>query len=71
MGNRVLVMEVVGEPESGAVVTSRRIPVLSGMGSTDYACGACQVVIASSLKLGEIDGAMIRCPACGRVNRPR
>lgn len=64
-------MEVVGEPDSGAVVTSRRIPVLSGTGSTDYACGACQVVIASSLKLGEIDGAMIRCPACGRVNRPR
>lgn len=72
MANRTILMELVGEPDSGAaVVTSRGLPVLSGTGSTDYACGACQVVIAASLKLGEIDGAMIRYPACGRVNRPK
>ncbi|HEY6005673.1 MAG TPA: hypothetical protein VIV57_22525 [Anaeromyxobacter sp.] len=72
MGNRTLVMELVGEPDSGAaVVSSRKVPVLSGTGSVDYACGACQTVIAASLKLGEIDGAMIRCSACGRVNRPK
>lgn len=72
MGNRVMVMELVGEPDAGAaVVTSRKLPVLSGTGSTDYACGGCQTVIAASLQLGEIDGAMIRCPACGRVNRPK
>jgi DNA-directed RNA polymerase subunit RPC12/RpoP len=72
MPNRTLVMELVGEPDSGAaVVTSRSLPVLSGTGSTDYACGACQAVLAASLKLGEIEGAMIRCPACGRVNRPK
>ncbi len=71
MANRLLVMEIVGDPDSGPVVTSRSVPVLSGTGSTDYACGACQTVIAVSLKLGEIDGAMIRCPRCGRVNRPK
>ncbi len=72
MPNRVLVLELVGEPEPGAaVVTSRSLPVLSGAGSTDYTCGACQAVLAASVKLGEIDGAMIRCPACHRVNRPR
>ncbi|HEY6098416.1 MAG TPA: hypothetical protein VIW03_03240 [Anaeromyxobacter sp.] len=72
MPNRTIPMELVGDPDSGAaVVTSRKLPVLSGTGSTDYACGACQAVIAASLKLGEIDGAMIRCPACGRVNRPK
>ncbi len=65
-------MDLVGEPDSGAaVVSSRKLPVLSGSGSTDYACGACQTVLAASLKLGEIDGALIRCTACGRVNRPK
>jgi hypothetical protein len=72
MANRVIVMELVGEPDSGAaVVASRSLPVLSGTGSTDYACGACQAVLAASLKLGEIDGALLRCTKCGRVNRPK
>ena len=72
MANRTLVMELVGDPDSGAaIVRSRSLPVLTGTGSTDYACGACQAVLAASLKLGEIDGAMIQCPACGRVNRPK
>jgi DNA-directed RNA polymerase subunit RPC12/RpoP len=72
MPNRTVVMELVGEPEPGAaVVASRSLPVLSGTGSTDYVCGACQTVLGASLKLGEIDGALIRCTKCGRVNRPK
>ncbi len=70
MANRKIAMELVGEPDSSAtIVTARKLPALSGNGTTDYTCAACQAVIAESLKLGEIDGAMFRCPACGRVNR--
>lgn len=70
MANRTIAMELVGEPDSGAtVITARSLPALSGTGSTDYACGGCHAVIAASLRPGEIDGVMFRCPGCGRVNR--
>jgi hypothetical protein len=70
MANRTIAMELVGEPDSAStVVTARTLPALSGNGSTDYTCGGCHVVIAASLKLGEIDGVLFRCPGCGRVNR--
>lgn len=63
-------MKLVGEPDSGAtVIAARSLPALRGTGSTDYTCGGCQAVIAASLREGEIDGVMFRCPGCGRVNR--
>lgn len=63
-------MELVGEPDSGAtIIQARSLPAVSGAGSTDYTCAACQVVIAASMKLGEVDGVMFRCPGCGRINR--
>ncbi len=65
-------MELVAEPDSSAtVITARSLPALTGNGSTDYACGGCHVVIAASLRQGEIDGVMFRCPGCGRVNRAK
>jgi DNA-directed RNA polymerase subunit RPC12/RpoP len=73
MAERTILMELVAEPEPGTatVIVSRTTPALRGNGSTDYVCGACQAVIGASLRPGEIDGVIFRCPACGRVNRAR
>ena len=70
MANRRISMELISEPE-GAVIRSRSAPALTGTGSIDHACGGCDVVIAASMKEGEIAGVAFRCPACGRVNRSR
>lgn len=63
-------MELVGEPDSSAtIINSRKLPAVTGDGSTDYTCGGCNVVVAASMRPGEVDGVLFRCPSCGRVNR--
>ena len=72
MAERTILMKLVAEPEPGTtVIVSKTTPALRGNGSTDYVCGACQAVIGASLRPGEIDGVIFRCPGCGRVNCAR
>ncbi len=71
MANRRISMELIPEPESGAVIRSRTAPAVRGTGSIDHVYGGCGVVIAESKKEDEISGVAFRCPACDRVNRSR
>ncbi len=69
MANRTIAMELAAPDEGATIITARTLPAVSGNGSTDYTCAGCNAVIAASLKPGEIDGVLFRCPGCGRVNR--
>jgi len=71
VANRRISMELIADPESGAVIRSSTTPAVRGAGSIDHACGGCGALIAESMKDGEIAGVAFRCPACGRANRAR
>jgi uncharacterized ferredoxin-like protein len=64
-------MELFSEPPGARVVSSRTAPALSGDGPIDYVCQACGTVICQSMREGELDGVLFRCPQCLRVNRVR
>lgn len=64
-------MELYSEPPGARVISSRSAPTLTGDGVTDYVCQACGTVICRSMREGEVDGVLFRCPECLRVNRVR
>ncbi len=64
-------MELYSEPPGARVIQSRTAPALTGNGTIDYVCQACGTVVCKSMRDGEIDGVLFRCPHCLRVNRVR
>jgi hypothetical protein len=71
MGSKTIKMRLTGEPEAGgsAVISAKNPPVVRGAGNVDYTCGACATIVAESMREGEIEGCLFRCPKCGCVNR--
>lgn len=64
-------MELYSEPPGARVITAPTAPALTGNGTIDYVCQACGTVVCKSMRDGEIDGVLFRCPHCLRVNRVR
>lgn len=74
-------MEVIPEPAKNTAsvlvrtnilyVTKAPFAAMSGVGDTDYVCGACKVVLAAKVSRGQIANMVLRCPACKSFNSIR
>ena len=43
-------------------------PLVTGTGSDDYLCGACENVLIAKMRPGQIPSTMIRCGKCGATS---
>ena len=50
------------------VLDREELPLVSGEGDADYACGSCEQVLAKQVWQWEIQNAVLRCPSCGSHN---
>jgi uncharacterized Zn finger protein (UPF0148 family) len=69
MAKKQISMKIISEPEGGGMISTTKLPMIRGAGFVDYTCGACKVVLADSMKEGELDGCAFLCPTCGCCNR--
>lgn len=74
-------MEAIPEPESGKAAVlvltkfnmARTNPyvIMSGQGSTNYVCGACNAVLAEKVDRGQISHIVFKCGNCETFNALR
>jgi hypothetical protein len=73
-------LSVIPEPEQNTASVLIRTPnfaelepyiAMSGVGETDYLCGACRTVLASKLSQGQLVGIVLKCGKCQSYNAVR
>jgi hypothetical protein len=48
--------------------TKSGAPAFTGNGITDYVCGACNAVLCTRMRSGQLRGMVFRC-GCGQLGR--
>jgi len=55
----------LSESKPRVVVRHDELPLMRREGDTDYACGACEAVLAEQVWLWEVRNVVFLCPSCG------